>query len=200
MGSFHGRGEEAAEFLYGAEDAMFGGTLADVERFRNFSNRLAFKVAEHKGRALLGGECFHGKLEAVLELGIEQQSVREGGVVGRVQGEIARVRDMFAAADKVKRVIDGDALEPGGEAGAIVKGIESAVAAEKRLLDHVFGIGRITGDSPSHAIQQAAMGFDQLLERLSVAGAESCHKLPVNRNHLTDRLLRGVAVREKFYG
>jgi hypothetical protein len=81
--------------------------------------------------------------------------------------------------------VDGDAVEPGAELGAVVEAVERPVGAEKGLLDGVLGALLVAGDPPGDAEQPPAVPEDQLAEGVGVPGPGLLNESGVGGFHST---------------
>ena len=81
--------------------------------------------------------------------------------------------------------VDGDAVEPGPEAGAVIEAGERAVGAQERLLHRVLGARLVANDAEGHAEELLAVALHQRPERLGVPGPGSVHENGVVGFHAT---------------
>ena len=113
----------------------------------------------------------------------------------RVRAALALIFAMLALANQVQRAVGGDAIQPGGEAGARFVPVDLAISPQESLLHHVLGVLFIRRDSISQPEDGAAMLFHQQPKRVVVTRPRAFHGAAGFRFHPSFRLRFLLTVR-----
>lgn len=157
--------EEFFEPVAGGEDAPGDGGFGATEGAGGFGVVKAVVDGEDEGGAVFGVQFHEGFLD---ETGAGVGRRRGGGfqvlTVGGVGGLAA-----VAFVLPVEAKVDGDAIEPGGEAGVAAEAAELAVGLEEGVLREVGGIREGAGHAIGEGVYHALVAFDELRKRLMIA-------------------------------
>ena len=88
-----------------------------------------------------------------------------------------------ADAKQIERAVDGDAVQPGAEVGALFEPLQLAVSAQQRLLNHVVGIVLVPSHAISHPKDCVGVTVDQRPEGVRVACPRPAHGCGVGHLH-----------------
>ena len=77
----------------------------------------------------------------------------------------------------VPRQIHSDPVDPGLETGIAAEIVQTAVSADKRVLNDLLGIVMVAEQSVSQPVQFAGIGLDQFVEPFAAALFEVCDQL-----------------------
>jgi len=160
-----------------AEHANLYRVCVHVHGPADFLDGISFHFLEHDHEALFRGQLGKEALDGLAGLGAFERCPARlfGHVVAEALllflAEIGLVDQLARAffAQIVVGLVDGDLIEPGGEAGATVKTANGQEDFEKDLLANVFDIFTPTENSGDDAEDALLMGADELLEGRDVA-------------------------------
>ena len=128
-----------------------------------------FEIAQHERGALLFREHAEAEGEDALAFSGGEGLLGVGGRGGKLFGVVDRILGTAAAALVVAGV-DGDAVEPTGEAGGIEFG-EIAVELEEDVLGDVLCVGEAAGEAERGDQDEAFVLAHEAVEGGEVAGA-----------------------------
>ncbi len=159
--------ERLAQVRTASVDTAADGTELHAERRGDLLVGQALDVAQHHGRAELGGQGVQRLLDVRVEVRVVEDllggrlTARQplGGVVGeRVEA------DPLLAADHVQEQVRGDAVQPALERAGRVRG-QRAEDADEDLLREVLGVVLVARQTVGKAVDPRAVRADDLLPR-----------------------------------
>ncbi len=124
----------------------------------------------------------HGALQRATQVAARRHPLGAGLGRGdrcerRRLGLVGDLGACLALAQVVERRVHGDAVDPGGEAGAAVEAVQGAVGAQEGLLHDVLGAGRVAGDAVGEVEDHASMTVHQGSEGVLVTRGSPPHQL-----------------------
>src|SRR5207249_4946622 len=150
-------------------------------------------LAEEYDRAVIGGQLAHRLLDAPADLGAPGalEGLVRGWAVGRERRADlprlfllgAELAELALAALLVDAEVEGNAVEPGIEAGVALEAVEVLVSPREGLLHDIEGVFPV----PEHAYRErghpALVPLDQLAERVPITLTGAQDELPIARRH-----------------
>jgi len=136
-----------------------------------------------------------GLVDCGSKLRREKLSFRIGPHVDRFDDELFLVvvvrrekADEAAAAQRVARLVDGDAREPRFKLGAALELRQVRVRLNERILGHGVRFHLIADDRERHAEDLPLKALDQNRERVLIAGQCAFDQFPIGRSGIGQRV------------
>jgi len=169
------------------EPRIDGSRLAAQELCRFFKTHLVHQ-AELDNGAMLDAQLAHGLVDGVPQLGALQPRADDGRdlalghhrlifIVRHRREKREPTVGALPLADRVERLVDGDAIKPGAELGLALEAADVAMGLDKRFLDDVVGQRRVVQDALDTAPETGVLLPVEFTPGRFVARAEALQKI-----------------------
>src|ERR1035437_9338452 len=194
--------ESPAQVLHRAKHAVLGRARLAAQHAAHIVDTHACEMPQYKRGAFRSAQFGHSLGHAVADFSAHGDAVWPGVVRGEgehgiVHRGIRRRRQLvtpFAGAHEVERAVDGDAIEPGAEAGALVEPGELFIRPQEAVLHYILRVLLVASHTKCEPEQGTAVALHEHPKRVGIArprlGRSEEHTSELqSRQYLVCRLL-----------